>query len=207
MDEILWDPRILSSDIQATAVDGEVTLRGEVESYPERLAAEADAWRIAGVRVVNNNIEIVLDEKQLRDDEEIAAAARQALTLHLSVPHEQVQVSVADGWLTLGGELRWHYQKMAAEDAVSTIAGVRGVTNRIKIVPVRPSEPDVKERIEESFRRHADIDAAGIEVTIHGSVVTLRGKVHSRSERNAAITGAWSAAGVTQVNDHLTVEP
>jgi osmotically-inducible protein OsmY len=205
LEELRWDPGINASDLQATVVDGTVTLRGEIRSYAERVMAEADAWRIAGVRAVNNIITIMPDLQKLHNDEDLAAMARRALRAHVSVPDGQIQVSVVDGWLTLGGEVRWHFQRKAAEDAIRSLPNVRGITNSIKLVPLHPTEADVKDRIERAFQRNAEIDAERIIVEIGPGTVTLQGSVRSRAERNAAIDAAWSAPGVVEVRDRLEV--
>jgi osmotically-inducible protein OsmY len=41
---------------------------------------------------------------------------------------------------------------------------------------------------------------------VDGSVVTLRGHVHSWAERNAAEGVTWSAPGVSRVNNQLTFD-
>jgi osmotically-inducible protein OsmY len=205
LDELEWDPSIDSVDIQATVIDGAVTLRGEVRTYAERMIAESDAQRIAGVRAVNNNLVVMPDPSQLYEDEGIAAEARRALKSNVSVPQEQVQVSVVEGRIILGGEVRWHYQRTAAENAVKDLPGVKGITNRIKVSPLHPSPADLRDRIERAFHRNADIDAAGIHIEVHDGVVTLRGVAHSRLEKAAAAGAAWAAPGVTQVRDEMVL--
>ena len=79
-----------------------------------------------------------------------------------------------------------------------------GVINEIKIKP-RVQASDVKTKIRAAFSRNAQIDADGINVTTDGGKVTLTGKVDSWYERNLAEDTAWSAPGVNQVEDRLTV--
>ena len=64
---------------------------------------------------------------------------------------------------------------------------------------------DIKHRIEDAFRRIAQVDADRISVDTHGSDVTLRGEVRSWAERDQAQRTAWSAPGVTNVKNELTV--
>ena len=51
-----------------------------------------------------------------------------------------------------------------------------------------------------------NIKARAIDVTTHGSTVTLSGTVRSASERERAVALARDTAGITRVVDHLVVE-
>jgi osmotically-inducible protein OsmY len=113
-------------------------------------------------------------------------------------------VKVENGWVTLEGDVRWQYQKQAAEDAVYNLTGVRGVTNTIKLLPATNSVL-VRDSIRRALERNADVEAASINIETSGSKVTLKGKVHSWSERNIVEQAAWSSPGVTAVEDDLQV--
>jgi len=84
--------------------------------------------------------------------------------------------------------------------------GVKSVTNSIGIKSkVTPTQ--AKGKIEDAFRRNADLDARRIAVDTYDDKVTLRGSVSSWSKRKAAESAAWAAPGVTSVDDQLTVMP
>jgi osmotically-inducible protein OsmY len=106
--------------------------------------------------------------------------------------------------VTLEGEVRFWYQRQAAENAVRGLKGVQGVVNLISIRVV-PKAADVKSRIESAFRRSAEIDAGRIQVDTSDDKVTLRGRVRSWAERQEAENAAWAAPGVTKVDDELKV--
>ena len=83
-------------------------------------------------------------------------------------------------------------------------SGVTGVVNDITIKPaVRVA--DIKSKIENALKRHAEVEAEGIQITVLSDEVTLNGKVESWDERQAVISAAWSAPGVRLVEDHLTI--
>ncbi len=79
-----------------------------------------------------------------------------------------------------------------------------GVSNAIAIRN-GPQASDVRKRIEDAFRRQANLDAATVTVTTAGGKVTLGGRVNGWFERRAAEQAAWAAPGVTQVEDHILV--
>ena len=80
------------------------------------------------------------------------------------------------------------------------------MTNVITVKPkVEPSE--LKRKIQEAFERNAEVDANRITVEVNGSEVVLKGSVRSWIEREEAERVAWSAPGVTMVDDRIVVSP
>jgi osmotically-inducible protein OsmY len=125
-DELRWDPDISSDDIAVAVKNGVVTLTGFVRSYGQKLQAEADAKRISGVVGLANDIEVRLPAVDQRPDPDIARDAVAALKAQLTYSWEAIKVLVHSGWVTLEGQVEWHYQRDGAEEAVRRIKGVRG---------------------------------------------------------------------------------
>lgn len=199
-----WAPDVDDSRIGVAATDGVVTISGHVPSYADRVAAERAVKRVIGVKAVANELDVDLPGYSLRTDTEIAEAALDALAWSVTVPDDTITVVVRDGWVTLEGEVGWQYQREAAWNAVRSLLGVRGVVNSITVKTTLKPEK-VKERIEEALMRDARLDARGITVETRGHTVVLRGVVDSWSDRDEVEDAAWSAPGVWNVEDHLTV--
>ena len=199
-----WEPEITSTDLGVATDNGVVTLTGFVNSYGEKLAAERVTLKTYGVSAVANEIQVKPLFK--KTDTDIASAALDALEVRVDVPHEKIKLTVKDGWITLEGNVDWYYQKNAAEFAVKYLAGVKDVTNSIKLKP-HVSTIEVKDQIEDALKRNAEVDARRISVQTTDGKVTLRGNVRSWFEKVEAGTAAWAAPGVTEVSNQISVVP
>lgn len=201
--ELRWSPDIDDTDIAIKVNGGEVTLTGFAKNYMEKYQAEIAARRVKGVTAVANDIEL----KPLAGaptDPELARAAVTALQIELPLTWEQIKPTVKQGRISLEGTVEWHYQRERAEAAMRRLKGVVSVRNSIRIQTTLAPE-NIKHRIEDAFRRIAQVDADRIVVDTQGSDVTLRGEVRSWAEHDQAQRTAWSAPGVTNVKNELTV--
>jgi osmotically-inducible protein OsmY len=206
LDELLWDPLVPEDRVGVSVSDGVVTLTGHLDSYAEKVAARRAAQRVSGVKALAVELDVVPLVEHERSDTEIAGAVENALTWNTSVPKERIRVVVEKGWVTLGGELDWNYQRRAVERVIRPLKGVKGIIDNIEL-KASPITTDLSARIQEALTRQVVREARRIEIAVDGSVVTLRGRVHSWAESNAAEGVTWSAPGVTRVNNLLTVEP
>ena len=205
-EELQFDPDIDATDIAVSVNSGVVTLTGFVRSYLQKMEAEADAKRVAGVLGVVNDIEVRLPNIDQRPDPEIAREAIAQIKNELPNAWDKIRVVVRKGWVTLEGEVEWNYQRERAEDAVKRVVGVTGVTNSIEVKP-RTAPVEIKRKIEEALRRSAELDASRINVETNGDEVILTGTVRSWAERQDAERAAWWAPGVKAVRNKIIVSP
>lgn len=202
--ELAWDPKVNAAAIGVAVSDGVVTLSGEVDTFLQKHAVEHAVQRVAGVRGIALDLSVKPLDGASRTDADIAHTALHALRWHSYVPQDRVKVEVEDGHVTLTGEVEWAYQATSAEQCVQALVGVRSVSNEIRILP-RANAGDIARGITEALTRHAQREARHIAIEVAGGVVTLRGKVGSLPEREAAIGTAYCAKGVTRVVDKLEV--
>jgi osmotically-inducible protein OsmY len=205
LDELAWDPSVSAAHIGVTAHGGVVTLTGHIGSYAEKWAAERAVGRVSGVKAIAEEVEIRYSYGVGHSDEDIAKQALTVLAWDLSVPKDKVKVKIEKGWITLSGEVHWYYQKVAAEANVRKLFGVMGVSNLIAIEPTVQAS-DIEKKIKAAFGRNAEFEAEDIMVSTEGGEVTLSGKVDTFYERTLAENTAWSAPGVTQVRDLITID-
>jgi len=202
--ELEFDPSVDATKLGIMAEDGVITLTGHVPTFSDKWSAERVVKRVHGVRAVANEIDVRLPSTASLDDESIARSGANALNWNATVPRDHVKISVTNAWITLDGTVEWQFQKRAAEEAVRVLAGVRGVSNNIAVIP-KALASDVKTKIEAALKRNAELDARKIQVNAAGATVTLTGEVRSWIEREDAVNAAWSAAGVKNVLDEIRI--
>jgi osmotically-inducible protein OsmY len=202
--ELSWEPSINSEEIGVEVKDGIVTLAGHVGSYAEKIDAERAAMRVSGVRALAVEMDVRLPGSSTRTDADIARSVGNVLEWTTYLPKDAVKILVESGRVTLSGEVTWEYQRQAAVSAVRYLMGVKSVNDQIAITP-KISAPVVKTDIETALKRRAQKDANAISVSVHGTDVTLSGKVHSWSERELATHTAWGTPGVRRVVDNITL--
>jgi osmotically-inducible protein OsmY len=203
LDELKWEPSVMAAHIGVTAKDGVVTLMGHVESYSEKFAAEKATRRVKDVKAVAEELEVRLPFSVKHGDEEIASAAINRMKWDSSVPSDAVKAKVEKGWVTLTGEVDWHYQQEAAAGDVRGLWGVVGVYNEITIKP-KPNTSKIRDDIIHALDR-SWFDPATINVTAQGGKVKLTGTVESWYERDEATSKAWAAPGTTSVENYIAV--
>lgn len=202
--ELRWSPDFDETDIAVKVQDGVVMLTGFVRNYFEKHRTEVAVKRVKGVAGVANDIQVRPAGGDGLSDPEIARAAVAAIKTELPALCENIKVVVKDGYLTLEGTVQWNFQKEQAEGTAHRVRGVTGIGNLIQITP-RVTPTEIKRRIEDAFRRTAEIDAERVRVEAHGGEVTLSGAVRSWAEREQAQQTAWRAPGVTRVKNEISV--
>jgi osmotically-inducible protein OsmY len=145
--ELRWEALTSSAGIRVSVDDGTVSLHGTVDTCAVKWAAKAATQRVSGIRAVAQHVTVKILAAVERTDAQLAAATQRVLQSNLSVP-STVTARVENGWVILEGQTVRNYEREAAERAVSQVAGVAGVHNRIGEAALPTASND--ERVEVS---------------------------------------------------------
>ena len=231
-DALLFDPRVSAPRVTAEmAENGTIILRGTVDNLKARLSASQDARNTVGVRNVENRIRV--RPAEVMNDQEIAEEIRGALSRDPFTESYEIMVTVNNGVAKLRGTVDSFFEKAQADDVVSKIKGVIMVDNKLQVLdefkrrhydpyidahaaydyewdPDRPRFPSkgdrkLKEDIRDEFFWSPFVDGDDIDIEVDDGTVTLKGRVDSWSEYNAAANNAYEA-GAVYVDNELTVD-
>jgi osmotically-inducible protein OsmY len=182
------------------AIIGPVLLRPTALYDPGSSAIGAFAGALLGYALATATIMV----RQRRRDRELTFAANSVLR-EAGFP-AGVVAEVKNSRALLVGEVDTDSLRRNAAHVLSTVPGIAGVTNRIRVRSVTPLTADeIKRRIEEALLHDAELDARGIKVRVDHSRIVLEGKVHSLAEWSEAEDLAWDIPGIEQVENHLEI--
>lgn len=204
LQELEFDVSVEANLIGVIVEDGAVTLTGTTSNYLQHQATINAVKRIAGVKAVADDIQLVLSEVHRRDDSEIAKHISHVFQYNVAIPDDSVKAEVHHGHITLTGCVDSDKQRRNIESQVAHVAGVNTIDNLIELQQTLVAD-DVQDQIDAALKRNAEIEADHITVTVEGQKVILTGRVKSFYEREIAQLAAWRAKGVTKVVDHIEV--
>jgi osmotically-inducible protein OsmY len=126
------------------------------------------------------------------------------------VKEEDIAIAVRDGVVTLSGQVESYAQKVAAERAVSRVAGVRAIANDLQV-----KLPGTSERTDTEIARAAvaalewdtEVPHERITVKVDHGYVTLEGAVDWFFQKWAAERAVRNLTGVKGVLNHITLKP
>ena len=202
--ELKWDAEIDETKIGVVVSNGAVTLTGHVPTYRQRMAAKKATRRVAGVLAVVDHVEVRLPSEHRVTDEGLAERIANVLKWNVSLPGKEINAEVKDGIVTLRGEVDRHYQRTNIHKNIEHVGGVVGVVDLITLKS-QVTASDIQVRIKEALKRHADVEASKIKVSVADGTVTLDGDVDSIEEMDRVEDAAWAAPGVHRIVDNLRV--
>jgi osmotically-inducible protein OsmY len=202
---MLYNPRVMSFNVQVTVADGVATLTGVVDNLQAKMAAENEAENTLGVWRVKNFLRVRPTSD--RPDEEIAEDVRRQLREDPYVDRYDINAHVYNGKVFLGGEVDSWFMRNQAEELAAAVPGVIDVHNGLTVdynVPTR-SDLALKDDIQSQLWWSPFVDSDDLNVTVVDQVATLTGTVEDWDEREAAIENAYEG-GARRVVDRLEVE-
>jgi osmotically-inducible protein OsmY len=206
MAELKWKPYIDATEIGVEVKDGIVTLSGHVENYDSKWRAERIAQNVLGVKGLTLDLKVNLASDHIRDDVDIARTALNVLAwTSVDLANDKVKVLVEEGWVTLSGQVKWEFQRRAANKAVRSLMGVTGVSNQISLIRPTVALADVESSINAALKRLTSAEFGRVHIVVNGNDVVLSGYVHSWAERSLVVHNAWAVPGVHNVIDNIAI--
>jgi len=149
---------------------------------------------------VGTHVSEALSDDKIRED------AAKVIHWDSDLEDANVDVSVAQGWVTLRGAVDAYWKKQKAQQLVSILTGVRGLTNELAVVPSGTYEDQLlADSIVAALERNIHVDVGTIDVRVNGGEVTLSGSVSSLPAFRAAQATAEDTPGVVAVNNDLEI--
>ncbi len=119
-------------------------------------------------------------------------------------PGDRITIKENNGWVILGGEVPWNFQRKAAKAAILLLPAVKGVIDNLYALSQARDERD-KIMLETGLANSLVIRNNNIKVDVTDREVTLSGTVGSNNEKEEAERISWSIPGIFVVDNELTI--
>lgn len=188
-----------------TCEGGYLTLSGEVPSVAAKRLAPRLAATVTGVRKVEDLLRVATPNPM--GDLEIAQHIRNSFIAERNIEEDHIDIETDKaGGATLRGSVHSLAQRRLCE---VLCWWVRGVTDVRNLLVVDPPEEDNAEELKDNLltilEKDVLVSPKKFRLEVHAGRVTLRGRVDSETERDAAEKDCWYTPGVLEVINELSV--
>lgn len=192
---------------QVSVEAGIVRLTGQVAHAFDRGRVGERAGAVEGVTAVDADLEIAEPESA----EDLADGVRRAVLRYAYYTvFDDINFGLEDDHrVVLLGAVTEPFKKDELEERVSKVFGVRGVDNRIEVLPLSPNDQDLRRALyyriyrDSRFSDRANTVNPPIHIVVSRGVVALTGVVRSPVEARVLESIARSTPGVFRVVNRL----
>ena len=209
VDNLFWNNSVDASDIKVEVANGTAILSGTVTNYAAKIQAVSETWDVDGVVNIENNIDVKYpNEIEKLMDSDIEQRAMNILAWNPDLESSNIDLSVANGIVSLNGSVDTFWKKVKAEALVGELKGVILVVNHLAVIPTdKTLDKTIGEYILEVLNRNLKIDINQITVTVIDGAVNLSGNVPDKKSYKDVYNAAKYTLGVTEVENNLKVKP
>lgn len=201
--ELIRSMKLTSQDIKVKSVDGIVTLIGFTNVLAEKANCERIAYKVEGVKKVENNIIISLDGGE--SDKELTELLNENLrNSEFKARILGVTGKVSDGDALLVGKVLTERDRQIAIAEAGKTLGVKKVIGTIKLTAFKP-DISIKNDINMALMQ-SKINVNDISVIVLKGKVTLTGYAEKKEDFDALVTLLQSIPGVKEVNNKLKMQ-
>lgn len=121
---------------------------------------------------------------------------------------DAIGVAAAGGVVTLTGTVQSCGERLAARKAAGAVRGVRGVVDELEVEipePERRADEDLALAVHHALVSNAFVPDSTLESSVEDGVVTLRGSVEDRSQREEAGLSVCCLSGVRDVHNLIAL--
>lgn len=187
--------------------DGTVTIEGTVDTYYDKLDIYQLVSEVNGVTKIRD---LVLVNAPMVPDNAIAANIERAIKDNsVILEPDRITVNVDQGVVFLEGKVSYQKEKLMATTIASWQDGVKGVENRIEVLPAKESKSDenLKVVLDEIVKNHFPLVSDAISVKVKDGNVTVDGKVQTIWDKDHLKEEFLQVAGVKTVVENLKIQP
>lgn len=203
----LEDADLEAGTPQVSVDAGIVRLTGRVAHAFDRGLVGERAGAVDGVTAVDADLEVA--EPESADD--LADGLRRAVLRYAYYTvFDDINFGLEDDYrVVLLGAVTEPFKKDEIEERVSKVFGVRGVDNRIEVLPLSPNDQDLRRALyyriyrDSRFSDRANTVNPPIHIVVSRGVVALTGVVRSPVEARVLESIARSTPGVFRVVNRL----
>lgn len=216
---------IANHPLTLTCEHGDLTIAGEVADIAAKKLALERAAAVPGIRGIVDRLRVAA--AQSMGDDEVRDAVRNALVQETAfatcaidamdkgkpvivqspaAANGKITITVADGVVTLDGDVPGLAQKRLAGVLAWWVPGSRDVINGLGVTPPEnDTDEDITDAVRLVLEKDPFVNADQIRVSTRASVVTLQGLAPTPSAREMAEFDAWYVFGVDKVVNRIEV--
>jgi osmotically-inducible protein OsmY len=140
-------------------------------------------------------------------DSQLHDAVQRQLEWDPEIDARGIAVTASDGVVTLTGFIDGYATKLAAEQAVKRVRGVRAVANDLQVtIPNERTDPEIAKDAVHALRAHTSVPNQ-VTVTVRDGLLTLEGSVEWMYQRAAAASAVMYLKGVRGVSNLIRINP
>jgi osmotically-inducible protein OsmY len=146
-------------------------------------------------------------EKNAPAGRQLQRFIEQELKIDKAVSAHLLDVSVEEGVVAVSGTIDNLLARDRAIEIIASIRGVRGIVDRIEVVPVKQTETQIRKNLLTAYALNPVIEVLEIDFSILGDIVELNGTVDSWTEKQLAERTAKGVKGIAKIINNIVVEP
>jgi len=202
------DERIDAREIRIEIKENQMTLRGSVPSFHEKLIAEEHAMQATEHDNVHNLLQVAYPESEGPPPVEISIQDRvkQNLQQHQALANRNLNVRAEGNKVILEGSVDSIANKRQAENEAAAVEGVTQIQNSLVIVPTRNRKDElIGVEIMKLLNDKDLVGPGNLDIMVENGRVTLEGAVANWSVKSAVNKVARYPLGVFEVIDKLNI--